>query len=550
MNRIIKIFLLFFFLSFVSFKLLAQDFEITPKSGTYRWLLERKKFDDKMIAKLSDFRPKNQTFIISKKNIFKIFYDTTGNNAVDLADKDKNGIPDYVDSVAYYADFVYEKMIVQMGYHSPYPEPHGGGSNHYDIYILDIGNGYRGEAYYGETRAEYEIFPRKVFPRYTSYMIIDNNYSPNDRTINDDGSGKSYPTYHTFGILGMKVTLAHEFHHAIQFVYGDPNSNMFSLHESVSVYMENKLFPESTDYLQYIRALFKDFAKYPFGDGSALVGYSYGIYFHFIDKFFGENTIKRMWEILESGLFQYQALDSALKEKNSSLHKSWMQFVAWLYHTGNRTIDGYSFYQARLFPDFKFAYSNEIDNNENIQLTSQVLPFEIRPLRIIIKTTSIFNTPDTIDIIISHTDIEKVFSQFITLSEITLNFPTSHDNSKEVCSRYYKIYSTSEYQDTAFCRKGYETVAIFDAYPSPFDYQKHKIIYLPTPKDIPFGTKVNLQIFNSEMSQIYSVESTVMVHNSNRVLTLELNKNKIPPGIYFYKIFSDHKVKIGKFLVK
>lgn len=547
MNKLIWFISIIFISSHLAY---AEEEFLSNKSNTYRWLQDRKKFDEKMVSKLSDFRPKTQAYVISNSNIFKIHYDTVGNNAVDATDKNRNGIPDYVDSVSFYADYIYNIMINQMGYKTPYPEPFGGDGPQYDIYILDIGNGLRGEAYYGETRAEYELFPRKIFPRYSSYIIIDNNYSPNDKTINDDGSNKSYPTYHTYGILGMKITLAHEFHHAIQFIYGDPNSNMYSVHEMVSVFMENRLFPESTDYLQYVRALFKDFTKYPFADGNANIGYSYGIYFHFINQFFGENTIKRMWEIIEGGLFEFQALDSALKEKNSSIHKSWLEFISWIYHTGNRTIDGYSFYQARLFPDFRFIYTNEISYEDNIQLKSQVLPFEIRPIRIILKTNSIFNTPDTLDFILSNTDVNRLFQQFITLSEIDLYYPSTNQNAKSICNSLYFVNSNADFQDTAFCRKGYQTTAINDAYPSPFNRKIHTKIYLPTPKEIPFNTNVTVQIFNSEMEQIFAHETTVMVHNSNRVVALELDSDKFSSGVYFYRIKSNDNLKIGKFVVK
>jgi len=548
MSRLLSIIFLFYLVQPIF--LLSDDDIFINKSHTYKWLVERKKFDSKMLSKLSDFRPKTQAFSISPRNIFKIHYDTLGNNAVEATDRDKNGIPDYIDSVASYADYVYEQMINIMGLKSPYPEQYGGGSEHYDIYVLDIGNGYRGEAYYGETRAEYEIFPRKIFPKYSSYIIIDNNYSPNDMTISDDGSNRKYPTYATNGILGMKITIAHEFHHAIQFIYGDPNSNMFSLHEAVSVYMENKLFPESRDYLQYVRSLFKNFPKYAFGDGDATIGYSYGIYFHFIDKFFGNRPVKRMWELVENGLFQFQALDSALKEEGSSIVGSWLEFISWIYHTGNRTIDGYSFYQARLFPDINFVYSGEILHTEVFQLKSQVLPLEIRPIRLIVNTNRIFDTPDTLDFFLSNTDMEKVFNQFMTNSEIDLNYPSSDINSKQICDKQYKTTSPSYYKDTAFCRKGYQTVAVPDAYPMPFNFTINSTLYIPTPANIPFGEKVSLQIFNSEMEQVYSRETTVMVHNSNRVVALTLDKNLFSSGVYFYKVKNDSSLKIGKFVVK
>jgi hypothetical protein len=112
--------------------------------------------------------------------------------------------------------------------------------------------------------------------------------------------------------------------------------------------------------------------------------------------------------------------------------------------------------------------------------------------------------------------MEKVFNQFMTNSEIDLNYPSSDINSKQICDKQYKTTSPSYYKDTAFCRKGYQTVAVPDAYPMPFNFTINSTLYIPTPANIPFGEKVSLQIFNSEMEQVYSRETTVMVHNSNR----------------------------------
>jgi hypothetical protein len=81
--------------------------------------------------KCNTFNPKKQTdqfqseqqlmqcFAISPKGYFRIHYDTAGFHAVDLKGKDKNGIPDYIDSVCAVFDYVYEISVLQMGFIRP-----------------------------------------------------------------------------------------------------------------------------------------------------------------------------------------------------------------------------------------------------------------------------------------------------------------------------------------------------------------------------------------------------------------------------------------------
>jgi hypothetical protein len=55
-------------------------------------------------------------------------------------------------------------MINIMGLKSPYLNNMEVEASIMIFMFLDIGNGYRGEAYYGETRAEYEYSLVKIFP--------------------------------------------------------------------------------------------------------------------------------------------------------------------------------------------------------------------------------------------------------------------------------------------------------------------------------------------------------------------------------------------------
>ncbi|HRS02636.1 MAG TPA: hypothetical protein P5545_08830, partial [Bacteroidota bacterium] len=56
-------------------------------------------------------RPINQKTFPSPSGLFLIHYDTSGVHSVDLTDNNYNGIPDFVDSIAYYCDYVYQKKL-------------------------------------------------------------------------------------------------------------------------------------------------------------------------------------------------------------------------------------------------------------------------------------------------------------------------------------------------------------------------------------------------------------------------------------------------------
>ena len=158
-----------------------KELMLNSKCLTYIPQEQKSKVKDKLMV-INPRKNGLQCKLESNSAKFMIHYDTSGVNAVQKIDSNKNGIPDYVDSVSYYFDYVYNEYINKMGYLSPYPEDVGGGSAHYDVYLIELGIGNYGETSYGFTEAEYEILPRRNFPRYNTFILIDNNFSPTDST--------------------------------------------------------------------------------------------------------------------------------------------------------------------------------------------------------------------------------------------------------------------------------------------------------------------------------------------------------------------------------
>ncbi len=180
------------------------------------------------LGKLAQRRPDVQHDILSPSGHFRVHYDTEGRHAVSPTDDDANGIPDYIDLTMAVLDSVWILEVDQLGYNPP-PSDNGlGGGDEYDAYVIELNGGYYGYAYPASNGTETTH----------SYLEIDNNFT-------DPGYKQ------TRGLDALRVTIAHEFHHAIQFgYYAKFDASWWQ--ESTSTWMEEVAYPHINDYLQYL----------------------------------------------------------------------------------------------------------------------------------------------------------------------------------------------------------------------------------------------------------------------------------------------------------
>ncbi len=180
------------------------------------------------LGKLAQRRPDAQHDILSPSGRFRVHYDTEGRHAVSPTDDDANGIPDYIDRTMAVLDSVWVLEIDQLGYNPP-PSDNGlGGGDEYDAYVIELNGGYYGYAYPASNSTETTH----------SYLEIDNNFT-------DPGYKQ------TRGLDALRVAIAHEFHHAIQFGYYAKFDGSW-WQESTSTWMEEVAYPPIDDYLQYL----------------------------------------------------------------------------------------------------------------------------------------------------------------------------------------------------------------------------------------------------------------------------------------------------------
>jgi hypothetical protein len=508
-------------------------------------------------------RPKNQNQITSKSGLFVIHFDTEGTHSVNLTDKDKNGIPDYVDSVSFYADYVYSKQITEMGFISPICDSLHGGTDAFDIYLFELGDGETNPdssssegwgGIYGYTVGESVILPVKKFTRLTSYIVMDNDYSTTD-SIRYPGSNPKQ-AYKTFGINGAKITLAHEFHHAVQFRYGidDQYANGFS--EMSSVMMETVLFPEFKDYMQYVRSLFKQPELFNFAIPSSDNGYRFCIFPMMIEQKYGMQVIRQIWEIMGGGSFTYKAIDSALILNNTSLDQVWMEFLDWIYFTNFRSVEENYFRDASEMPLFPF-YTTNIYSEPSVSLSGSIKPYQIRFDQIIFKNEFPFSN-DTLKLLTTHLNTESIiygnYSEETYSQLICTQFQTNYERifPNSPITYYYHLNSSFGHIHSKRIEiPGIETQAQSLSYPNPFRTGSDELLNFPAPEDAYLGEEVNLVIYNENMKEIYRNSLQVNVNEKNRVLSVkftDINKQDLfSTGIYIFQVEKAGKVTLGKF---
>jgi len=208
---------------------------------------------------------------------------------------------DYVISMGNVFENVWKFYVDSLGYSPPVEDQMIGGSNLYDIYLLNLPSGYFGITYTSNAQAD--------SPACASFIKMRNSYS------------SSIFNEHT-ELENIQVTAVHEFFHAIQFSYNCYEKLWFM--EATAVWAEDELYDNINDHYRYMAPWFSNPEK-PLNYTSGIHMYGTFIFFQYIDEHLGgPETIRECWERSnENSTFigdkSYLSIDEALNKQNSSL---------------------------------------------------------------------------------------------------------------------------------------------------------------------------------------------------------------------------------------
>jgi hypothetical protein len=226
--------------------------------------------------------PKLDKSYKSPSGFFKIHYTLSGKHSVPQT---MAGVPEYIIKTGEAFDNVLQITCEKRGFLKPAFEKSKGA---YDVYVYDLGGVYG----YTASTGYYKTGGNRIAA--SSYIAVDNNYSPSKGFENprDDS---------------MRVTAAHEFFHAVQYMYNARADKWWK--EASATWNEDEIYPYVNDYIRYLGDYFSS-------PNRSIDSYTYsGVLFakHISENFRGYETIRKIWETHKGTNSSVSAIDRALK---------------------------------------------------------------------------------------------------------------------------------------------------------------------------------------------------------------------------------------------
>ena len=254
---------------------------------------------------------------------FVCTYETTGDNAVPTADADENGVPDYVEWAAISADSTYNHLITRLGYTDPIPE----GST-YDMSFEELN-------FYGYT----QTISSNGGPG--TNIVIENDFVGFPDNDDPDGNQRG----------ALRVTVAHEFKHAIQFTQNNFEGDSDQWVEMDATLVEEVVYDEVNDYYNYLGGTGDIFGN----PGVTVVAGSYeditwALYFH---EKIGADFWPGAWSRIENSVSDLPLLDAVeleLTSRGLDYTESLLELYAWHFATGSYTNVNFGFNESFFYP--------------------------------------------------------------------------------------------------------------------------------------------------------------------------------------------------------
>lgn len=148
-----------------------------------------------------------------------------------------------------------------------------GGEGQVDVYITNLG-----KKLYGYAATD----PGQNGTRRYAYLVLDNDYRGFPGTPLD----------------ALRVTVAHEYNHILQFGY-DTDEDTW-LFEDTATWMEEQVYPDINDYLNYLSA-FATGTEVPM-TGDSIKIYAEAVFNHWLSGHYGAQAIRDVWAASEAGV--------------------------------------------------------------------------------------------------------------------------------------------------------------------------------------------------------------------------------------------------------
>ncbi len=212
----------------------------------------------------------------------------------------------FVEEVAKAFETSYTAIVNDLGFAPPVSDSglsDNGGDGKRDVYLMNCGD----YGLYGYTTL---LADNPVCP---AYIVLDNDF-------------QEFETSSISALDAMRVTVAHEFHHTVQF-----SINSYAdiwIMEATSCWAESLVYPNIPDNIQYLNG-YEGFFSMPYIslDDEDYQIYNSWIFLNYMSLLWGEDVVKHVWNYLELTDDGIDAITSALSVNQSSLRETFTDFA-------------------------------------------------------------------------------------------------------------------------------------------------------------------------------------------------------------------------------
>ncbi|GBD05406.1 hypothetical protein HRbin20_00989 [bacterium HR20] len=502
----------------------------------------------------SRIRPRMQFSVLSPSGNFRIHYDTLGINAVPTADRDGNGIPDFVDSAAYYMDAALRFACDTLGYRIP-PRDYVDSSS-WDVYLVQLGctPGFFFDdrdlgqfGWYGATYAE-DLVPTPCGGiASTGFIFLDNDYSSADSI----GTVTRRSTYTDTGVTALKITCYHEFHHLVQYGYAYGFSPTY--YEMTSVWIEQRAFPSITNYTHYVQRLFANPTLYCLSCDRSIEGsYGYSIVLRYLALQLGDSLIRSWWEGIGKCSQPPIALDSVISSRGGDFRSLWCSMLPWLYWTGSRAREGF-FPDAAVLPELQpeNGMDDQVYTEPSWTQTTSLYPLQFKMLRATLPSGDPRSTADTADFLATNPAIRELASDGRRSTDYSVRIVRSGSGEPLGTSPYRCTRTMDTACDVVIFRSGLATAAQQTPFPNPLVHSLHRELFLPVPAEARAGDRATVALLSSDGIEVFRTDAAIELNaTGQRSIRLVTTAPNFPTqGIFVVVIRSGEASVVTKLAV-
>ena len=453
----------------------------------------------------------------------RVHYDTsaTSLNKPALLDASGQRIPNtheaYVDSVIKIFDYCWQYEVDSLGYLSPPTDQTLGGGPEYDVYILNFTDGTFGytQPFNGEI-----MLSSAPNEKYTSHIAIENDFRG----------------YRTSGMNGMKVTAAHEFHHAIQIGrYGLWSTNDFYFNELTSSWMEDVVFTSVNDYYFDVARYFQNYRdglnrSLPFTKfDPSFSGYERSIWAHFLSKRFGRNVIRAIWEQEQSQPL-FQGMRSALESYGTTLEAEYTSFAYWNFFTADRA-DTVRFYpEGKSYPRLVRNGAATFSGSTSV-IANGAFPFSTQIYEVAYGS-------DTVNAFVVNTDVDAVLRGDNAVRNVEVRVSLTgagpHQTLANGLSFSLLVDQLQQWRSFFLSSASKDDIATVqkEASPNPLRLSDSQSLVLPV--DEPVASEAEVLIVGSSLDLAFSGRFSVTELYGKTVIAIPTQnlRSKIASGVY------------------